>query len=166
MGYLFQGCISLTSVDISNLNNLNINSLNYMFNNCYSLKYINLFNFDNPNIKEMNKMFENCKDLTSIDLSNFDTSKVTNMDYLFYNCEKLEYINLFNFRDDSIRGKTEMFTGIAKNAVICINENIAPSIYNLIVNNFPCIVISCNSDWRNVQNKIISILHKLINISY
>ena len=152
---LFRNCISLTSVDISNLNNLNINSLTYMFYNCNSLKYINLFNFDTSNIKEMNKMFVNCKDLTSIDLSNFDTSNVENMDYLFYNCEKLEYINLFNFRDDSIRGKTKMFSRIANNTVICIDENKAPSIYNLIVNNFPCVVISCNSDWRNVQKKII-----------
>ena len=152
---LFRNCISLTSVDISNLNIQNINSLNHMFYNCNSLKYINLFNFDTSNIKEMNKMFENCKDLTSIDLSNFDTSKVTIMDYLFYNCEKLEYINLFNFRDDSIQGKTNMFSRIAKNTVICIDENKAPSIYNLIVDNFPCVVISCNSDWRNVQKKII-----------
>ena len=133
MRYLFQGCISLTSVDISNLNTIQ---------NIYSLTY-------------MNKMFENCKDLTSIDLSNFDTSKVTNMEYLFHNCEKLEYINLLNFREDSSPTKTDMFTGIAKNAVICIDENIALSIYILIVNNFPCVVISCNSDWRNVQKKII-----------
>ena len=154
---LFRNCISLTSVDISNLNLQNIRSLTYMFYNCNSLKYINLFNFDTSNIEEMNKMFENCKDLTSIDLSNFDTSKVTKMDYLFRFCEKLEYINLLNFRDDSLPSKNDMFSGIAKNAVICIDENKAPFIYNHLTNTnyFPYIVISCSSDWRNVQIKII-----------
>ena len=47
-----------------------------------------------------------------------------------------------------------MFDGIKKNAVICIDKNKAPSIYNL-VNNKQCFVISCESDWRSIQKKIV-----------
>ena len=99
-------------------------------------------------------MFYNCKSLTSIDLSNFDTSSTTDMNNLFYNCYNLEYINLKNFTDKKSPYITNMFTGIAKNAVICVDENKAPSIYNL-ANNMPCVTISCISDWRTVQKKII-----------
>ena len=98
-------------------------------------------------------MFYNCKSLTTIDLSNFDTSSTTDMRSLFYNCSNLEYINIKNFTDKKVQYMTDMFTGIAKNAVICVDENKAPSIYNL-ANNMPCVTISCVEDWRKVQNKI------------
>jgi surface protein len=101
----------------------------------------------------MQRMFYNCSSLTSIDLSNFDTSKVEYMNGLFYNCQNLEYINLLNFTDISIQSKTDMFWGIKKNAVICIDKNKAPSIYDL-ANKMDCVSISCRPDWWNVQYKI------------
>ena len=122
-----------------------------MFYKCNSIKCINLSNFDTSNVTNMKGMFYNCKNLTSIDLSNFDTSKVEHMDYLFYNCEKLEYINLFNFKDNQLLSKTNIFNGIEKNAVICIDENKTSFNIDLIVDNYSCIVISCNSDWKEVQ---------------
>ena len=48
-----------------------------------------------------------------------------------------------------------MFDGIKKNAVICIDKNKAPSIYNL-ANKTQCVVISCESDWRSIQKKIVN----------
>ena len=119
MSLIFQYCNSLTSVDLSNLNITSVNSISGMFNHCDSLKFINL--------------------------SNFDTSKITNMEHLFYNCINLEYINLFNFTDINNPLTENMFTGIKKNAVICIDKNKAPSIYNF-VDNMPCVSISCRPD--------------------
>jgi hypothetical protein len=66
----------------------------------------------------------------------------------------LEYINLKNFTDKNRPTIANMFERIAKNAVICVDENKAQSIYNL-AKNMSCVTISCISDWRKVQKKII-----------
>ena len=118
-----------------------------MFDNCSSIKYIDLSNFDTSSTTEMNRMFQNCTSLTSINLSHFDTSKVGYMNHLFYNCKNLEYINLFNFTDNKRPTTQDMFTGIKKNAVICIDKNKAPSIYNL-ADKMSCVAISCRPDWQ------------------
>ena len=150
---LFAGCTSLTSVDLSKLNTKNVFSVRYMFEDCFSIEFINLSNFDTSNVVDMSSMFHNCKNLTSIDLSNFNTSKVTNMKQLFYNCTNLEYINLLNFTDNGNPSLTNMFDGIAKNAVICIDKNKGPSIF-AEANNMSCVAISCNKEWKTVQYKL------------
>ena len=153
----FGNCTSLTSVDVSNLNIKNVKIMHGMFRNCPSLKFINLSNFDTSSVENMTEIFYGCNSLTSIDLSNFDTSNVKYMSRLFYNCQNLEYINLLNFTDineTSIEYSLYMmFYGIKTNAVICIDKNKAPSIYNL-ANSMECVAISCRTDWWNVQYKI------------
>ena len=161
---VFQHCTSLTSVDVSSLNIKNVSYIHFMFDNCSSIKYIDLSNFDTSSTTEMNRMFQNCTSLTSINLSHFDTSKVGYMNHLFYNCKDLEYINLFNFTDNKSLTIQDMFTGIKKNAVICIDKNKAPSIYNL-ADNMPCVSISCRPDWQNVQYKLSETGDCIINCS-
>ena len=95
-------------------------------------------------------MFNDCKSLTSIDLYN----KVENMTGLFYNCRNLEYINLLNFTDIKNSSISRMFDGIKKNTVICIDKNKAPSIYDL-ADNMEYVEVSFESDWRNIQKKIV-----------
>ena len=58
-----------------------------------------------------------------------------------------------NFTDINNPSIENMFDGIKKNAVICIDKNKAPSIYDL-ANKMECVSISCRPDWRNVQYKI------------
>ena len=47
-----------------------------MFNNCVNLLSLDLSNFDTNNVVEMSGMFAQCHSLKSLDISNFDTSKV------------------------------------------------------------------------------------------
>ena len=138
MSWVFQFCYSLTSVDLSNLNISNVSAIRFMFNNCISLK--------------------------SLNLSNFDTSNTTymNMNNLFYNCKNLEYINLLNFTDNKNPTKQEMFTGIAENAVICIDQNKDPLLYD-IIDVMPCVSISCRPDWKNVQYRLSELGDCIIN---
>ena len=66
-----------------------------MFNGCESLTSLDLTNFDTSKVTQMGHMFRGCESLTSLDLTNFDTSKVTRLQYMFYDDEKLTdlYIN-------------------------------------------------------------------------
>ena len=90
MAYMFDGCSSLTSLDLSNFNTSNVTSMYSMFQNCSSLTSLDLSNFNTSNVTSMNSMFYYCSSLTSLDLSNFDTSNVTDMKYMFYGCSSLK----------------------------------------------------------------------------
>ena len=63
-----------------------ITKTNNMFNGCSSLTNINLSNFKTHNVTNMRSMFNGCSSLTNINLSNFNTQNVTNMSYMFNGC--------------------------------------------------------------------------------
>ena len=54
-----------------------------MFNGCNSLTNIDLSNFNTQNVTNMYSMFCGCNSLTTIDLSNFNTQNLTNMAGMF-----------------------------------------------------------------------------------
>ena len=54
-----------------------------MFNGCCSLSSINLSCFRTPNLTNLKYAFKNCFSLTELDLSNMDTNNVTAFDYMF-----------------------------------------------------------------------------------
>ena len=87
--YMFSGCNSLTSLDISNFDTSAVTNMSYMFSGCNSLTSLDLSNFDTSAVTYMDGMFYDCYSLTSLDISNFNTSAVTNMSYMFLNCTAL-----------------------------------------------------------------------------
>ena len=64
----------------------NYTDLSYIFKGCSSLTSINLSNFNTNNVTNMGNMFEYCSSLTSINLSNFNTNNVIDMGYMFQCC--------------------------------------------------------------------------------
>ena len=88
MSNMFEGCSSLTSLNLSNFNTNNVQNMKDIFYGCSSLTSLNLSNFNTNNniIKDMSYMFSNLKRLTSLDLSNFNTNNVQNMNHMFYGC--------------------------------------------------------------------------------
>ena len=50
MNNLFNGCSSLTTLDISNFRTSNVTWMSYMFNNCYLLTTLDLSNFDTSSV--------------------------------------------------------------------------------------------------------------------
>jgi len=107
MGHMFFGCKSLRSIGLSNFDTSSVTIMDHMFNGCNLLKSIALSKFKTKELNSMNSMFCSCYSLTSIDLSNFVTSQVYNMKYLFYYCPELSYINILNFSTNS--NKVELF---------------------------------------------------------
>ena len=75
---------------LKGLDTSKVTTMSYMFIGCRSLTSLDLSNFDTSKVTDMQEMFNGCSSLTTLDLSNFDTSKVTTMSYMFQGCSSLK----------------------------------------------------------------------------
>ena len=106
---MFQNCVSLTSLDLSDFDTSNVTDMGGMFNYCASLASLDLSGFDTSNVTDMGYMFHCCESLTSLDLANFDTSCVTNMDLMFTDCWSLTSLDLASFDTSNVIDMVAMF---------------------------------------------------------
>ena len=114
MQYMFDGCGSLTSLDVSNFDTSKVTDMESMFANCISLKNIDVSNWDTSQVTDMHFMFFDCNSLTSLDLSKWDTSNVTDMSSMFSYCNNLNgEITIMNPNVTSYSG---MFIGCSTNS--------------------------------------------------
>ena len=75
---------NLTQIEgIENLNTENVTSMRDMFNGCSSLTSLDLTNFNTAKVTDMKLLFANCSALESLDLSMFNTENVTSMPSMF-----------------------------------------------------------------------------------
>jgi len=111
MRYMFRGCSSLTSLDLSRFNTENVKTMDYMFIDCSGLTSLNLNNFNTDNVTTMAYMFTNCSGLTSLDVSSFNTVNVTSMSHMFTNCSGLTSLDLSNFNTANVTDVQMMFGG-------------------------------------------------------
>lgn len=109
MNNMFEGCSSLTSLDVSNFNTSNVTDMGHMFSGCSSLTSLDLSSFNTSNVTYMFRMFYGCSNLTSLDLSSFNTSKVTDMWAMFCGCPSLTSLNLSNFNTSKVTDMGYMF---------------------------------------------------------
>lgn len=108
---MFQGCSSLTSLDLSAFGTQNVTSMQNMFLNCSSLTSLDVSNFNTQNVTSMQAMFQGCVGLTSLDVSGFSAQNLTNMYYMFYGCKITE----LNFGDNFDAGKVTNVYGMFQN---------------------------------------------------
>ena len=111
MFYMFSGCSSLTSLDISSFNTSNVTNMAYMFNECQSLTSLDLSNFNTSKVTDMGTMFRLCVSLTFLNLKSFNTSNVLNMFGLFMACSSLTSLDLSNFNTSKVTDMYGMFSG-------------------------------------------------------
>ena len=107
--FMFFKCSSLTSLNLSNLNSINITNMNFMFFDCSSLIYLNLENLNTINVTNMSEMFSGCSSLTSLNLSSFNTNNVTDMSSMFNYCCSLTSLDLSNFKTHNVTDMNSMF---------------------------------------------------------
>ena len=112
----FKGCFNLTTIEgIEYFNTENVTNMRYMFDGCWSLKSLDLTNFNTENVTDMYSMFAYCKSLESLDLTNFNTAKVTDMALMFASCYALKTIYASdNFVTDQVTYGNNMFNGCEK----------------------------------------------------
>ena len=108
----FQNCNDLTTIEgIEYLNTQNVTNMGFMFNGCSALRTLDLSSFDTKNVTNMEYMFYGCPTLETLDLSNFDTKNVTNMEYMFKGCSALNTLNLSSFDTQNMTNIQSMFKG-------------------------------------------------------
>ena len=110
INYMFSGCSSLTSMDLSNFNTDDVTNMRALFFECSSLININLFNLNTLDVIDIGFMFSNCSSLNNIDLSNLNTQNVIYMENLFDGCSSLRYLNLSNFNTKKVKYMQNMFS--------------------------------------------------------
>ena len=113
---MFNGCKSLTSIDVSGFNVSNIDNLSGMFANCLTLREISgLNNWETNQIADMSSMFYKCRELTSLDISNWNTANVTSFKTMFSDdgagLMKLEQLDISNWDTSSATNMMGMFEG-------------------------------------------------------
>ena len=73
---MFDMCVSLVELDLTNWNPKLLQKTRYMFYDCLNLKIIkNIENWQLPNIKDVSYMFCNCTKL-DVNLSNWDLTNI------------------------------------------------------------------------------------------
>jgi surface protein len=55
---MFQNCVSMITLDLSNFMTGNVNYMAKMFFNCSSLKTLNIENFNSENVNDFNDIFK------------------------------------------------------------------------------------------------------------
>ena len=74
MDSFFEDSPKLISLDFSNFNSSQVDSMRYMFSKCHKLKEINRLNKLITNkVTDMRGLFSECSELEYLDLSNFNT---------------------------------------------------------------------------------------------
>ena len=111
---MFNGCSSLTSLDLRALDTSSATTFASMFIYCSQLQSIDLSSFDVSNVENMYGMFRNCGNIDTIILGNkWNVSKVTNMSDMFGSCRMFtgENIDWSKFNTASLQDMNGMFSG-------------------------------------------------------
>ena len=124
MSNMFNNCIILPSLDLSNFNTAKVTNMSCMFKNCKELSSLNLSeSFNTVNVTNMSYMFSGCQKLSSLTLSNFNTEKVKFMPSMFYGCNKLSSLDLSNFNTAKVTDMSYMFSGCQKLSSLTLSES-------------------------------------------
>ena len=123
MSFMFFGCSLLTSLDMSKFNTAKVEDMKYMFFGCTSLTSLDVSNFNTANVTNMNDLFYGCSSLTSLDVSNFNTAEVTNMNGMFAYCSSLTSLDVSNFNTANVTDMNSMFSGCSSLKTIYCDDD-------------------------------------------
>ena len=113
---------SVTAINGLNLlNTTGVTSIRNMFNGCASLTSLNLNNFDTSAVENMNGVFQGCSGLTSLEINDWDVSGMHYAYYLFANCSSLTTINLSKWNTSSMTECSNMFSGCSSLTSVIAN---------------------------------------------
>ena len=122
MSYMFAGCSGLLYLDVSTLNTVSVENMEWMFQGCSNLSSLNVSKFNTANVTDMGAMFRECSTLTDLDVSKFNTDKVTDMGGMFRECSILISLDVRNFNTAKVNQMQEMFYGCTGLKTIYCND--------------------------------------------
>lgn len=162
MSYMFSGCSSLTSLDVSSFDTSNVTNMLDMFAMCNNVANLNVSNFNTSNVENLQGMFYYCNSLTSIDVSGFNTSNATNMHGVFHNCRNLLNLDVSNFDTSKVTDMGNMFDYCQKLTSLDVSNFNVTKVTNMDYMFSSCYqlrTIYCNNDWSAMTPSNISSLH-------
>ena len=119
----FDHCSNLSVIEgIENLNVSNVTDMNSMFNGCSSLTSLNLSTFVTEKVSNMRNLFNGCSNLTSLNVNNFNTSNVIATIQMFLGCSSLETLDLSSFNTGKVSNMSEMFRGCSSLKTIYVGS--------------------------------------------
>ena len=120
MGSMFKYCTSISTIDLSSFDTINVTDMSNMFcmydNSTYTVLDNKLTNiifgneFTVENVTNLEQMFCGCKNLSSIDVSNWNTSNVISMLSVFAFCSSLTEIDVSNWNTSKVETMQFLFT--------------------------------------------------------
>ena len=165
--YMFTGCTSITSLDVSNFNTSNVTNMSCMFVSCTVLKSLDLSSFNTSNVVNMSSMFSSCDNLASLDISSFYTSKVTNISSMFNGCNDLTELDISNFDMSSVNNIYYMF-GNCRNLVdLKFGTNLGKG-YTKKSNNSSQHILDLYACTKLTHDSLMSVINNLydLNLTY
>ena len=139
----FQGCSSLTSIDMSNWDFSQVTEIPSLFSGCTSLqaldftgldvsKIVNISSFlkgctsittfdgtvfNGNKLYNLSTVFDGCTNLATLDVSGWDTSEVVAMQSMFRSCGNLTTIDVSNWDVSNVTNMSSLFSGCGVNSL-------------------------------------------------
>ncbi len=111
MSSMFQGCSSVTSLDLSDWNVSNVIYFSSMFSGTSSLKSIDISNWNFEHAAYITYLFQGCSSLESINLSGVNTDNITDFSGMFQGCSSLKSLDFSSFNSSKVTYMSSMFQG-------------------------------------------------------
>ena len=127
---------------MENIDTSNVNSMRAMFASCISLQSINLSELDTHNVSDMNQMFAFCSSIQVLDLSTFNVDKVLLMHGMFDGVTAKLILTGWKINDNGIisgYGYNWLFSNCKSSEIIADNWDVSN------VNDFSGLFSECSS---------------------
>ena len=106
---MFKNCVSLTAIDLSDMNLKSVTNLAGLFEGCKALKTINFGDIDTKNVSDMSSLFQGCSALEELDLGAWTTDNADDMSSMFYGCTSLKKVSLKGWNTENVHHTFYMF---------------------------------------------------------
>ena len=165
VSYLFSGCSSLESMDLSWMNVSSLKTMSYLFNGCTKMHTIDIHGLATRLVTSMSYMFNNCSSLVNLNMSGMDMSALTGITYMFNGCSSLESLDLseYDFAAAASQSATYMFANMTSLKTLDLsgikwasNKNVTYMFYNnrslekLDIRNWDVSKITSSSNYTSV----------------
>ena len=108
---MFEGCSSLTRLDLRNIEMDNVTIALNMFQGCSSLQSLDTSKWNLGNLSNGNGMFQGCSSLQSLDTSKWNLGNLSNGNGMFYGCSSLQSLDTSKWNLGNLSNGQSMFYG-------------------------------------------------------
>ena len=133
---IFEGCSSLTSIDISMFDTSNSTSYWRLFEGCHSLTEI-IGNLPVTRGTTVGEMYMGCSSLPAIDVSDWDVSETESLDNVFSGCSSIETLDVSNWKVGNVKDFTNLFSDCTSLSTLDVsnwNTSSAEGMYRMFAN--------------------------------